>query len=196
MGERLLMRTGFAEQPTALIMFDLDHFKAINDKFGHGAGDEVLVAFCRSATAQLRANDLFGRIGGEEFASLLPNTTPQHALWLAERVRAAVEAAAHSVGDHTIRVTVSVGVALSNDPTTDLGGLLQAADQALYRAKEAGRNCVETSSHLNSFRSDGRRGYQFRNDLPRRMDPDSPAAQRPFLALVSSRNFRACPRML
>ena len=91
MGERMLMRTRFAKQPAALIMFDLDHFKSINDKFGHGTGDEVLVAFCRLATSQLRANDLFGRIGGEEFASLLPNTTEQDALWLAERVRAAVE---------------------------------------------------------------------------------------------------------
>ena len=72
-------------------MFDLDRFKTINDKFGHGTGDEVLVAFCRLATAQLRDNDLFGRIGGEEFASLLPNTTRQDALSLAERVRAAVE---------------------------------------------------------------------------------------------------------
>jgi diguanylate cyclase (GGDEF)-like protein len=90
MGERLLMRTRFANQPAALIMFDLDRFKTINDKFGHGTGDEVLAAFCRLASAQLRAIDLFGRIGGEEFVSLLPNATPQDALCLAERVRAAV----------------------------------------------------------------------------------------------------------
>ena len=146
MGERLLTRTRFANQPAALIMFDLDRFKTINDKFGHGTGDEVLVAFCRLATAQLRANDLFGRVGGEEFASLLPHTTPQDALWLAERVRAAVESASQSVGEQTIRATVSVGVALSNDATADLTGLLKAADQALYRAKEAGGNRVETSS--------------------------------------------------
>src|SRR4029077_19071478 len=69
MGERLLMRTRLANQPAALGMFDLDRFKTINDKFGHGTGDEVLVAFWRLATAQLRVNDLFGRIGGEEFAS-------------------------------------------------------------------------------------------------------------------------------
>jgi diguanylate cyclase (GGDEF)-like protein len=147
MGERMLMRTRFAKQPAALIMFDLDHFKSINDKFGHGTGDEVLVAFCRLATSQLRANDLFGRIGGEEFASLLPNTTEQDALWLAERVRAAVESASHRVGEHIIRASVSVGVvALSNDATADLAALLKGADQALYRAKEAGRNRVEASS--------------------------------------------------
>jgi diguanylate cyclase (GGDEF)-like protein len=149
MGERLLMRTRFARQPSALLMFDLDCFKRINDKFGHGTGDEVLVAFCRLATAQLRVNDLFGRIGGEEFASLLPNTTPQDALSLAERVRAAVECASLRVGDHAVRATVSVGVAaLSNDASADLAGLLTAADRALYRAKEAGRNCVETSSYV------------------------------------------------
>jgi diguanylate cyclase (GGDEF)-like protein len=145
-GERLLMRTRFSHQPTALLMFDLDCFKSINDKFGHGAGDEVLVAFCRLATAHLRANDLFARIGGEEFAILLPDTTRQDALWLAERIRAAVETASHTVGDHAIRATVSAGVALSNDATADLAGLLKAADQTLYRAKEAGRNRVEISS--------------------------------------------------
>ena len=149
MGERLLIRTRFANQPAALIMFDLDRFKTINDKFGHGTGDEVLVAFCRLATAQLRDNDLFGRIGGEEFASLLPNTTRQDALSLAERVRAAVESASLHVGDHAIRATVSVGVVpLTNDASADLAGLLDAADHALYRAKEAGRNCVELSSFV------------------------------------------------
>jgi len=149
MGERLLIRTRFANQPAALIMFDLDRFKTINDKFGHGTGDEVLVAFCRLATAQLRDNDLFGRIGGEEFASLLPNTTRQDALSLAERVRAAVESASLRVGDHAIRATVSVGVVpLTNDASADLAGLLDAADHALYRAKEAGRNCVELSSFV------------------------------------------------
>jgi diguanylate cyclase (GGDEF)-like protein len=81
-----------------------------------------------------------------QFASLLPYTTREEALWLAERVRAAAETASHSVGGHTIRATVRVGVALSDNPTADLTGLLKAADQALYRAKEAGRSRVETSS--------------------------------------------------
>jgi diguanylate cyclase (GGDEF)-like protein len=144
-GERLLVRTRIADQPAALLMFDLDCFKSINDKFGHGTGDGVLVTFCRLATGHLRANDLFGRIGGEEFASLLPNTTLQDACGLAERIRAAVESASYLVGENTVRVTVSVGVAASNDTTTDLIGLLKSADEALYRAKEAGRNRVEAS---------------------------------------------------
>jgi diguanylate cyclase (GGDEF)-like protein len=146
-GQRLLMRARFAREPAALVLFDLDHFKSINDRFGHLAGDDVLISFCRSATSHLRPNDLFGRIGGEEFACLLSNTPAQDAIWLAERVRAAVESASQSVGEDTIRITVSVGVALSNDATADLTGLLKAADEALYRAKEAGRNRVETSSY-------------------------------------------------
>ena len=142
-GERLLMRARFGRQPIAAIMLDLDRFKAINDQFGHGVGDEVLIAICRLATAQLRATDLFGRIGGEEFAALLPNTTRRDALALAERVRAAVEAAPLVVEKRAVRATVSVGVALANDAATDLAALLKAADEALYRAKEAGRNHVE-----------------------------------------------------
>jgi two-component system, cell cycle response regulator len=78
-------------------MFDLDQFKHINDQFGHATGDEVLIAFCRLASAQLRPNDLFARIGGEEFVTLLPNAAAQDAVWLAERVRAAMEAASHTV---------------------------------------------------------------------------------------------------
>jgi diguanylate cyclase (GGDEF)-like protein len=147
MGERLLMRTRFARQPSALLMFDLDQFKSINDRYGHHAGDDVLTAFCKVVTAHLRPSDLFGRIGGEEFACLLPDTEPQDALWLAERVRAAVEAASHPAGEHSVRATVSVGAASSNDATADLTGLLNAADQALYRAKEAGRNRVEIASY-------------------------------------------------
>src|SRR5262249_52885650 len=146
-GERLLKRTRLADQPVALLMFDLDHFKAINDKFGHGTGDEVLVAFGRLATSHLRPNDLFGRIGGEEFATLLPDTTRQDAIGLAERIRAAVEASPHPLGEHAIRTTVSVGVASLNEAVIDLAGLLTAADQALYRAKKAGRNCVEALSY-------------------------------------------------
>ena len=144
-GERLLMRARFARQPTALIMFDLDRFKSINDRYGHHAGDEVLTAFCRLATSSLRPNDLFGRIGGEEFASLLPITGRRDALRLAERVRAAFEAAYHTIGEHRLSTTVSVGVAIADNSSLDLDTLLKHADRALGRAKRAGRNCVEQS---------------------------------------------------
>jgi diguanylate cyclase (GGDEF)-like protein len=139
------MRARFAREPTALIMFDLDRFKSINDRYGHYVGDEVLTAFCRLATSHLRPNELFGRIGGEEFASLLPDTGRRDALRLAERVRAAFEAAHHTVGEHRLSVTVSVGVAIADDSGLDLDAFLKEADQALYRAKSAGGNCIEQS---------------------------------------------------
>jgi diguanylate cyclase (GGDEF)-like protein len=144
-GEGLLARARFADQPIALVMFDLDRFKGINDRFGHATGDEILVAFCRLTAEQLRPDDLFARIGGEEFAVLLPNTTSHDAFLLAERVRTVMEAASHTANAQTIRATVSVGVASSRDGTSDLSWLLSKADRALSLAKMAGRNRVETA---------------------------------------------------
>jgi diguanylate cyclase (GGDEF)-like protein len=95
-GERLMVRTRFARRPAALLLFDLDHFKSINDRFGHHVGDAVISAFRQLVTSLLRPTDLFGRIGGEEFANLLPNIERQDALMLAERVRAAFEATHHT----------------------------------------------------------------------------------------------------
>jgi diguanylate cyclase (GGDEF)-like protein len=93
----------------------------------------------------LRPTDLFGRIGGEEFASLLPGTEQQHALWLAERLRTAFEGTFHTAGGRTLSATVSVGIAVSDDASVDLSALQKQADQALYRAKAQGRNRVEIS---------------------------------------------------
>jgi diguanylate cyclase (GGDEF)-like protein len=145
-GERLLERARFGNEPLAIVMFDLDRFKGINDQFGHATGDEVLIAFCRLASAQLRPDDLFARIGGEEFATLLPNTALHDALRLAERVRAVIEGATHAVREDVVRITVSVGVAPLNEGTAALDAFLSAADIALYRAKAAGRNRVELMS--------------------------------------------------
>ena len=152
-GERLLVRTRFARQSAALLLFDLDRFKSINDKFGHHAGDAVITAFCQLATSLLRPTDLFGRIGGEEFASLLPNTGQQDALGLAERLRAAFEANSHTGPERPLTATVSVGVAISENASSDLSALLDAADQALYCAKALGRNRVELSTHSAALRS-------------------------------------------
>ena len=156
-GKRLLKRARFARQPTALIVFDLDRFKSINDRYGHHTGDEVLTAFCRLATSQLRPNDLFGRIGGEEFASLLPDTGHHDAVWLAERVRSAVETSSHAFGQDAFELTVSVGVAISDKERSDLNALLDAADRALYRAKALGRNRVEPSPLWSDERSTAQR---------------------------------------
>jgi diguanylate cyclase (GGDEF)-like protein len=145
MGERLLARAAFARQPTAVIMFDLDRFKSINDRYRHHIGDEVITVFCRLAGSLLRSNDLFGRIGGEEFACLLPTTERLDALRLAERVRAAFEAAYHTIGEDRLRTTVSAGVAIADNSNFDLDTLLKHADRALSHAKRAGRNCVQQS---------------------------------------------------
>ena len=146
--ERLLARECYAKQPVGAIMFDIDRFKHINDQFGHAIGDEVLIAFCRLVADQLRPHDLFARIGGEEFAVLLTNTTALDAVSLAERIRASVAVAPLTSELQTIRATVSAGVASWDQTKPDLSALLRSADQALYRAKEGGRNRVELwSSH-------------------------------------------------
>jgi diguanylate cyclase (GGDEF)-like protein len=142
-GEKLLHRTASDQQPAVLLFFDLDKFKNVNDTFGHHVGDRLLTAFCGVATNALRPGDLFGRLGGEEFASLLPQTSLNEGLDLAERIRANFEATMLEVDANTLAATVSVGVAMSTDQNRDLAGLLTAADRALYRAKANGRNRVE-----------------------------------------------------
>ena len=145
-GEKLLHRSAFDRRPTVLLLFDLDRFKHINDTFGHHVGDRVLVAFCGAATAALRPDDLFGRLGGEEFASLLPHTSLEEGLAVAERIRSNFAATTLEIGENTLAPTVSVGVAMSFDPSRNLADLLKEADRALYRAKANGRNRVEHAS--------------------------------------------------
>ena len=152
-GERLMVRIRLARRPAALLLFDLDHFKSINDKFGHHVGDAVISAFCQLATSLLRPTDLFGRIGGEEFASLMPDTAPQDALRLAERLRAAFEATSHTAAEQPLTATVSIGVAMSDDASFDLSALLDTADRALYSAKARGRNRVELATKAAAFQS-------------------------------------------
>jgi diguanylate cyclase (GGDEF)-like protein len=138
---QLCTRQAKRKEPVAVLMFDLDHFKSINDRFGHHVGDEVLRLFGAVARANMRASDLIGRLGGEEFFALLPGTISDAAI-VAERVRAAFEVAAVSVGGCDAGATVSTGVA-SGAPGTDVTALLIRSDAALYRAKAKGRNRVE-----------------------------------------------------
>ncbi|HYZ57678.1 MAG TPA: GGDEF domain-containing protein [Streptosporangiaceae bacterium] len=135
----------------SVAIIDIDHFKAVNDTYGHLAGDQVLRVIADRFTAQLRDGDLIGRFGGEEFAVLLPHTAAAEAARVAERLRAHIADEPVAVGDGRsdgilIGVTVSVGVAELGDATQDLVELLAAADAALYAAKSAGRNriCVGT----------------------------------------------------
>lgn len=136
-------RAGRSGGELALILLDLDHFKRVNDSFGHPAGDTVLKAVAVALQKNLRANDLPGRLGGEEFAVLLPDTGLDEAQGLAERLRQTIEAMPIDIGKgKTINVTVSAGVTRAI-PALDKEATIDAADQALYRAKVAGRNRVE-----------------------------------------------------
>jgi diguanylate cyclase (GGDEF)-like protein/PAS domain S-box-containing protein len=123
-------------RPLSLVLLDVDHFKLINDKHGHGVGDKVLIEFARRLTAQVRDSDLVARVGGEEFALLLPETDAAGALTTAERIRAAVE---QGPFDIVGRVTVSLGVC-SLEESNGADSLVLLADTALYWAKNSGRN--------------------------------------------------------
>lgn len=125
--------------PGALVLFDIDHFKSVNDRFGHPGGDKVLKEVAARASAEIRADDSIGRVGGEEFALLLPDTDAAGAVAVAERVRMAMAAAPVSL-DEALTVTSSFGVAVLTDAITDPTEWLGAADAALYRAKNEGRN--------------------------------------------------------
>jgi diguanylate cyclase (GGDEF)-like protein len=128
--------------PLALMLIDLDHFKQLNDHYGHAAGDATLKAFCAALLHMLRATDFIGRIGGEEFAVLLPETGLDKALLLAERARQAIEALRVATGDATVTLTASFGVTTVDPIDADIESALQRADAALYRAKNDGRNRV------------------------------------------------------
>ena len=137
---RAVAHAGRSVEPLALVLFDLDHFKAINDTFGHAAGDAVLAAVGRTAAEHLRASDMVARAGGEEFALILPDTGREGALEAAEKLRAAIAAiAVPGVGRG---ISASFGVALIPDDAGEAAGLFRAADRALYAAKRAGRDRV------------------------------------------------------
>ena len=129
-----------------MFLADLDRFKSINDTYGHALGDRVLRLFGEVAQANLRSSDLVGRLGGEEFAMLLADANGDNAYLVAERIRSAFETAAMTIDDQPVEATISIGVAVIQHPTQDLATLLEQADQALYRAKNGGRNRVELST--------------------------------------------------
>jgi len=139
-GVSLLKRTLADRRAAALLLFDLDRFKEVNDTAGHQAGDEVLKAFARLVDESIQPGDLFARLGGEEFACLLIDAPMAEALRLAECVRGKFEAMRFA--GLQADTTVSVGVAMAGDTGRDLSALLGNADRALYRAKAEGRNRV------------------------------------------------------
>ena len=154
----LLAQQEIDREPLAVLLFDLDHFKQINDRFGHAVGDAVLQTFAGTATATLGADVLFARIGGEEFACCLPVGDLDEAFAIADRVRRNFAAAAARFGSDELMPSVSGGVTLGCDPQAKVADLLSIVDRALYRAKEHGRNRVETEVPEDR-RYDGRRAF-------------------------------------
>lgn len=134
-------RCGRQQQPVTLLMFDLDHFKSINDRFGHAVGDDALRLFAKTASGNMRAHDVIGRLGGEEFAAVVPGDGSV-ATGIAERIRTAFQAAGVEVSGCALKATVSIGAAWTVD-AVPVDKVLAEADAALYRAKGAGRNRLE-----------------------------------------------------
>jgi len=159
--DREIARANRDHQPLAVLMIDLDHFKAFNDTHGHLAGDQALVAISRTLTEGLRSYDQLGRFGGEEFTVVLPNADQDEAHRVAERLRRAVADRVIADADRNKRITVSVGAAVMGAHGVALIDLLTAADSALYRAKAAGRNQIAFAPGL------------------RAPAPDAPQARRP-----------------
>lgn len=141
--ERLIARCKADNTPLTLLLCDLDHFKSINDRFGHLAGDELLIAFAKSLTRSLRPLDLVGRVGGEEFVALLPGIPPTAVMEIAERVRTTFASAGRSVRGLKVQATVSIGTASTAVTDYSFAALYAVADEALYRAKQKGRNRTE-----------------------------------------------------
>ena len=147
LAEHEFVRTRRTRTPLSVMMLDIDHFKRINDTWGHAVGDEAILALARILIANVRANDLLGRIGGEEFALALPDTPLPNAIVAAEKLRAMVAERPMSMDaqgkdKRTVSMTISIGVSEVEPTDPDFRTILDRADQALYRAKQGGRNRV------------------------------------------------------
>ena len=147
-GIRMWARCSRRGESLGLMMIDIDHFKSINDRYGHLAGDEVLRKLTELATNSIRTDDYFARFGGEEFCILLPSISEEEARKLAERIREAYENLNIRFNGAQLKSTISIGVAISNPYDAKFQLLVEKGDQALYRAKLLGRNCVITGSNV------------------------------------------------
>lgn len=143
--ERVMELSRKKSGKVAVLLIDLDHFKSINDRFGHAFGDRVLQIFATTAKEEIRSSDFVGRLGGEEFGVVLYGATRDSALAIAERIRVAFATQSAMIDGNHVAATVSIGLVLYDGPMAVLPDLLRKADQALYRAKDHGRNRVEIS---------------------------------------------------
>jgi diguanylate cyclase (GGDEF)-like protein len=144
LSEEILKKYSELDRPVTVIMLDVDSFKRINDVYGHSVGDQVLVVLSGLIKKMFRTSDVIGRIGGEEFAILCPNSDFVKDRAPLENLRKAIEEFQISAEGHKIKVTVSIG-ATTGKKTDNLGALIKQADRMLYRAKESGRNCIVSS---------------------------------------------------
>lgn len=142
--DRKIMEIGETAKPVSVLIFDIDHFKLVNDNYGHASGDEVLKSVAERVDNSIRDFDLLARYGGEEFVVIMPSTPADVALSVAERLRKQLDGAPFEVSgnDQPLPITASVGVATTTDPNESAEKLIGRADQALYVAKEGGRNRV------------------------------------------------------
>lgn len=143
--ERIASEIAFAQRhgtPLCVILCDIDHFKQVNDRYGHAVGDEAIVAVASACANGKRQSDIVGRLGGEEFAILLPETELAQATIVADRLCKAI--AEHVMMAHEVqfKLTASIGIAAASVSMSSLDALMRAADQALYQAKAQGRNCT------------------------------------------------------
>ncbi len=141
-GQTLLAGARRDDRPFAVVMMDIDHFKDVNDDHGHAMGDTALVAIADVIRATKRESDVAGRVGGEEFAVVLPNTDPSEARKFAERLRHAIRSHTIEEGDVVLKLTASLGVTDFTPDDLALDAVIQRADAALYRAKADGRDCT------------------------------------------------------
>jgi diguanylate cyclase (GGDEF)-like protein len=145
--EQLTKKQAASPCPTAVLLIDLDHFKSINDRFGHAIGDRVLQIFAATAQDIAGPHDLVGRLGGEEFAAVLVNVTRENAAKVAEQICTSFAAMTVEVDGYPVGATLSIGLVLHEGATLDIPELLVQADSALYQAKECGRNRIEVATY-------------------------------------------------
>ena len=148
------LRVKRTQQPSSLVIFDIDHFKKVNDTYGHMAGDEVIRQTSAALRESIRETDIAGRYGGEEFVVLLINTKPQDALIFAERYRKKIENLTVKYEDLEIKFTISLGISGATEETEDHMAWLALSDQALYVSKESGRNQTNIYSEKNPVKQD------------------------------------------
>ena len=140
------------DRELSVLMLDIDHFKKINDSFGHDVGDKTLCNVAALANETMRSRDFLARIGGEEFAAILPDATIEQARAIAERMREKIQESSNENIDNNSQITVSIGLASIRDVRESFDGLLHAADMAMYQAKANGRNqvcsyCIELNEN-------------------------------------------------